>query len=265
VRRLVSPDSVVVFAFAISAQEGAMACSQRSYLLILISIFTIGLLAVPAASFAQSSAENREKSTVYLGAVPVGLHTSTLLAPPVTLAVYLGSKVMIGAEYGAYRNSDDIIFAQSSDDSFDDLLDDPRLRNGLHTNAGVYLRYFPYNSFFVTLGFNRRTFDGTAIIVLDDGSFLGKDVFAQMNTEAAAASVSIGNLWQFNNGFTLGGTWGLFSTMTSSASSFKLKANQGLTTQETDEAKKSMRSFADVLNRQASASGFAMLMIGWSF
>jgi hypothetical protein len=220
------------------------------------------LLLIPAIGWANSSRENRDESTVFLGISPIGLHIPTLLTHPVGLGVYLGPNWMAGAEYGSFSAT------------FDDG-DSKATAN--YQNIGAYTRWFPgTNSFNLGLAVHRRTFKADAETAVDDPTYGSVDVTGSLKATATVGSLIVGNQWMMDFGLVLALDWVIVSGLISGKTDSKLNGTAVLpdgTVVDLDKldpktkrkSERDLSSLGDVVNQASAFPGLLVFTIGWAF
>ena len=210
---------------------------KKTALILFLTVFAA------SAVFGQSSRENRKDSFMFLGYTPVGLHIATLFAPPLSLGFILGESLEIGVEYGSWDGSDN-----DGDVAF----------NGEFTTTGVFLRWFPGNSFYFSLSAHKREWSLTATSTLSNGTAYSGTV----NTEATVVGLGIGNQWMFKFGMFIGVDWVMLSAASGSSKTVTIS---GLTGTNLAEATDQFEDAGDTLNEWSAFPGVTILTVGWAF
>ncbi len=143
----------------------------------------------PDHSIKDSSANNRKNKTHLLTAQPIGFGPSRGYDTfAVTAGLYIDSDSLITLDFTKGRAN--IRFFSNEDITT--------------SSVGISYKHFTSNSFYFKAGADYRTVDyksdSTCII------FCGPSIEQKFKGESLAASLSIGNQWQFEN-FTLGCDW----------------------------------------------------------
>ena len=193
--------------------------------------------------FGASSRDNRGDSIIFIGYTPVGLHIPTLLTQPLSLGIILGESVEIGVETGSWEESDN-----DGDVTF----------SGEFSNTGMFLRWFPGNSFYFSLSGHKREWSLTATTTLSTGTV----ALASVETKATVVGLGIGNQWMFDIGLYIGVEWVMLSTAISSSKTVNISSS--LTASEQAEAQQDFEDAGDTLNKWSGLSGLTILTVGWA-
>lgn len=212
------------------------------------------LMCVPVLAWGASTRENRDDSLVFVGISPVGLHVPTLLTFPVGVGLYLGESWMIGVEYGSFEV---------------DVEDDGDEADGTFDNAGAYVRWFPGNSFYVTLAAHQRNWEANATVtVTEESTGTQRTLQARLETEATVATLGLGNQWMADFGLVFGVDWVLLSGLVddSSVGSFDEGELASLTDPaDREQAEQDLADLGDLLNDASGFPGVLVVTIGWAF
>ena len=211
---------------------------KKSALILFLMVFAA------SAVFGQSSRQNRGDSFIFVGYTPVGVHIATLFSQPFSFGVILGESLEIGVEFGSWADADN-----DGDVTF----------SGEFKNAGVFLKWFPGNSFYFSLSGHKREWSLTATSSLSTGAI----ALATVETNATVIGVGIGNQWMFDFGMFIGVDWVVLSGAASSSKTVTISS--GLTPSEQAEAQRDFDDAGDTLNDWSGFPGAAILTIGWAF
>ena len=197
-----------------------------------------------SAVFGASSRQNRGDSFIFIGYTPVGLHLATLFSQPFSFGVILGETLEIGVEIGSWEDSDN-----DGDVTF----------SGEFNNKGVFMRWFPGNSFYFSLSAHKREWTLTATSTLSTGTV----ALATVTTTADVIGIGIGNQWMFDFGLYIGVDWVMLSGAASSDKTVTISST--LTAAESAEARSDFEDAGDTLNDWSGLSGAVILTVGWAF
>lgn len=211
---------------------------KKTALIVFLMVFAA------SAVFARSSRENRGDNFIFFGYTPVGVHIATLFSQPFSVGFIFGESLEIGFEAGTWQDSDN-----DGDVSF----------SGEFSNSGVFLKWFPGNSFYFSLSGHKREWTLTATSTLSSGNV----ALATVKTEATVVGIGIGNQWMFDFGLFIGVDWVLLSGAVSSSKTVNISSS--LSAADQAEAQRDFEEAGDTLNRWSGLSGAAILTIGFSF
>ncbi len=219
-------------------------------------IFTV--ICITASSLnAATSQENRQDSLVYVGLTPFGVHVPSILTRPLNVGVYLGSRFMVGAEYGKVQNSDYEHAYLEKKYEGEDAGEQTNV-TGSFTNEGVYARLFTEESSLnLYLGYHVRTWEGEGTLTRDSGEAKG-----DMKFQARVGSIGIGNRWQFDSGLTIGIDWYVDSRILEQSLEYEITSNTGI---PEDEVKTEVEDFGNFLNAVSGLPGLCVVTFGLSF
>ncbi|MEE8433348.1 MAG: hypothetical protein V3S64_01040, partial [bacterium] len=150
----------------------------------------------------------------------------------------------IGVEVGSWADSDN-----DGDVTF----------SGEFKNSGVFMRWFPGNSFYLSLSAHKREWSLTATSALSTGTV----ALATVDTKATVVGLGIGNQWMFDFGLYIGVDWVMLSGATSSEKTVTISSS--LTASEQAEAQRDFEDAGDTLNKWSGLSGAVILTVGWAF
>ncbi len=141
-----------------------------------------------------SSAQNRVGKNVQTTAEIVGIGPSGVAGGGLNVGFFLSPDSILQLELHGGKTKNDGVWI-----SWDE--DDVLTKEGF--SAGLNLKYFPGNSFYIKGGANYRQFK----LKETTGMWFSNDVVTrEFKGESVALGFSVGNQWQFGN-FTLGCDW----------------------------------------------------------
>ncbi len=232
-------------------------------------ILLAGLLAFASAAIGATTRENRADSLFFLGISPIGFHIPTLATHPVAVGIYLGESWLIGAEYGSANIKIQNKKGEFGLFEFDVRNMDPGERvDGSYDNVGAFIRWFPGNSFHVTLAAHKREWDIDASVTIIDSALGPQVIGANVNADATVATLGIGNQWIMDFGLVIGLDWLLLSGVVhdSVSSHINLGDLDALTTQaDKDAAIADLNELGDDINKLSGWPGSFVLTLGWAF
>lgn len=210
--------------------------------------------------FAATSSENRDATILFIGITPVGGHPTTLLTRPYNLGLHLGSRFMIGIEYGSVNNSDyEHTYLDKKYNDGSTSVDEPNV-SGSFTNEGIYIRIFANDSSLnLIMAYNVRTWKGEGTITKDSGTVAGNMEFI-----SHIGSLGFGNMWQFDSGFTFSIDWYVDSRILEQSIKYNITSS---TANPADEAlaREDIEDFGKFLNAVSGFMGVGVVTFGISF
>ncbi|MCH9045454.1 MAG: hypothetical protein IIA40_05055 [SAR324 cluster bacterium] len=232
-------------------------------------ILLAGLLAFASAAIGATTRQNRADSLLFVGISPVGIHIPTLATQPVAVGIYLGESWLIGAEYGSANIKIQNKKGEFGPFEFDVPDSEPgEFVDGSYDNLGAFIRWFPGNSFHVTLAAHKREWDINASVTIIDSVLGARTIRSKMNADATVATLGFGNQWIMDFGLVIGLDWLLLSGVVddSVSSDINLGDLTALTTQaDRDAAIADLNELADNLNKVSGLPGLFVLTLGWAF
>ncbi len=225
--------------------------------IVLSALFTI----TASSLFAVTSAENRDATTWFIGVSPVGVHPSTFLTRPYNFGLHLGSRLMIGVEYGSVRDSDyEHTYLDKKHNDGNSSIDEPNV-NGSFINEGAYIRLFSEGSSLnLFLAYNVRTWKGDGTLEKASGTITG-----EMEFITHVGSLGFGNMWQFDSGLTLSIDWYVDSRILEQSIKYNITSTGSANATDIDDAKDDIEEFGEFLNAVAGFIGIGVITVGISF
>ncbi len=205
--------------------------------------------------FSQTSQDNRGDSYFYIGLMPVGAHVTTLLARPFAVAVYLGSNIIVGAEYAKVADS------QYQSEYYTEKakgIEESSDVSGTFVTQGAFVRFFSEGSSLnLLLAYHYRVWEGEGILSKNEDIATGS-----MKFESDVATIGFGNQWMADSGLTLGIDWYADSRAVERKITYQVTSNTGI---PEDEVNDEIEDFGEFLNSVSALPGFFVITLGMSF